>query len=498
MSVLRRVWYPGGTMLDLVLVQPPLSRRDRYGVLAAGGSSLPPFGLAWLAAVARADGYRVAIVDAEAEGLGTASTVARLMELGAPVVGLTATTISIGHAAAVAADLRAAGYAGSVIVGGAHVTAAPEATLGAWPAFDLAVLGEGEATLRELMPLLLDGGSRDRCGSVAGLLLRDGDGGLRRTAERPFLSESELAALPLPAWDLLPSLTRVYQPSALRTHRSPSSSLVTSRGCFGRCTFCDNTVFGCRVRSFPASYVADMVERLVTDYGVRDLTMYDDNFVVNRKRLTEFCDLLRTRNLDITWSCNARVDVIDERLAAQVTEAGCWQMSVGIESGSQEILDRECKGETLEQVRRAVGILHDHGIRTKGFFMVGHPGETEETARATIDLALELPLDDFQMSFLTPFPGTAIHAEVDRWGTLDERWDAMNMWTPVFVPHGMTAERLVELQQQAMRRFYFRPRIVARYLVDTLLHPGRIGAVVRGALSLVRALMTRERDVTHS
>lgn len=485
-------------MLDLVLVQPPLSRRDRYGVLAASGSSLPPFGLAWLAAVARADGYRVAILDAEAEGLGTASTVARLLDLGAAVVGLTATTISIGHAAAVAAGLSSAGYGGTVIVGGAHVTAAPEATMRTWPAFDLAVLGEGEATLRELLPLLLDGGSHERLSRVPGLLLRGADGALSRTAERPFLSQDELSALPLPAWDLLPSLTRVYQPSALRTHRSPSSSLVTSRGCFGRCTFCDNTVFGCKVRSFPASYVADMVERLVADYGVRDLTMYDDNFVVNRKRLTEFCDLLRQRHLDVTWSCNARVDVIDEKLAAQVKAAGCWQMSVGIESGSQEILDRECKGETLDQVRRAVGILHRQGIRTKGFFMVGHPGETEETARATLDLALELPLDDFQMSFLTPFPGTAIHAEVDRWGTLDERWDAMNMWTPVFVPHGMTAERLVELQQRAMRRFYFRPRIMLRYLAEVLRHPGRVGAVLRGGLSLVRALVTRKRDVTRA
>jgi len=485
-----------GPSNDIVLVQPPLTRQERYGVLSAGGSCLPPFGLAWLAAVARRDGFRPAIIDAEAEGLGVDATVERILASGAPIVGLTATTISAGRAGTVAAALRDRGFDGILLLGGAHVTAVPEPTLAAYEAFDGAVLGEGEATLAELLPLLLGdsvGKGRDALPSVPGLAVRRPDGTVVRTGERSFLGTDELAALPLPAFDLLPRLDVAYQPSALRTNRLPSSSLVTTRGCGGQCTFCDNTVFGRRIRSFSAEYVIEMVDMLVTDYGVRDLTVYDDNFVVNRKRLAEFCRLLRARGHDVSWSCNARVDVIDDDLVAQIKDAGCWQISVGIESGVQEILDRECKGVTLQQVRRALSILHGRGIRTKGFFMIGHPGETVATADQTLAFALELPLDDFQMSFLTPFPGTCLYHAAAQWGTLDERWDEMNMWTPVFVPHGMTRDQLVTLQRRAMRRFYFRPRVMARYLWTCLTKPAVVGAVLRGGLALLRGVFSSER-----
>ena len=478
-----------GPMIDLLLVQPPLSREERYGVLSAGGSSLPPFGLAWLAATAREMGHSVAILDGEVEGLGESGTVERILSIKARLVGFTATTISIGRAGNIAKGLKEKGFDGKILIGGAHVTAVPEKTLSTYEAFDLAVLGEGEATLRELLPRLLD--DKD-ISEVKGLAIRQ-EQGVKRTPPRPFLELSELAALPLPAFDLLPPLTKAYQPSALRTHRLPSCSLVTTRGCGGQCTFCDNTVFGRRIRAFPAEYITEMVARLVKDYGVRDLTFYDDNFVVNRKRLKHFCSLLKKEKFDLTWSCNARVDVITEELIETVKTAGCWQMSVGIESGDQGILDEECKGITLQQVRKAVNLLANNGIRTKGFFMVGHPGETVETAEKTIRFALELPLDDFQMSFLTPFPGTCIYHEVDKWGTLTENWEEMNMWTPVFIPNGMTREELVQLQSKAMRSFYLRPRIMWRYLMTCLTKPSVIGAVFRGGMALLGGIFSHER-----
>ena len=476
-------------MIDLLLVQPPLSREERYGVLSAGGSSLPPFGLAWLAATAREMGFTVAILDGEVEGLGEEGTIDKVLAARAKVVGFTATTISIGRAGNIAKGLKKRGYEGKILIGGAHVTAVPEKTMQAYEAFDVAILGEGEATLRELLPLLLDGGGID---GVAGLAVRQ-DKEIKRTPPRPFLELSELASLPLPAFDLLPPLTKAYQPSALRTHRLPSCSLVTTRGCGGQCTFCDNTVFGRRIRAFPAEYITEMVARLVKDFGVRDLTFYDDNFVVNRKRLKHFCSLLEKEKFDLTWSCNARVDVITKELIETVKAAGCWQMSVGIESGVQQILDRECKGITIEQVKKAVSLLSANGIKTKGFFMVGHPGETYETAEQTIRFALDLPLDDFQMSFLTPFPGTCIYHEVEKWGTLSENWEEMNMWTPVFIPKGMTREELVTLQSKAMRSFYLRPRIMWRYLMTCLTKPSVIGAVFRGGMALLGGIFSKER-----
>jgi len=513
-------------MQHLILVQPPLSKKERYGVLSSGGSCLPPFGLAWLASVLVEDGYKVSIIDSEALVLTPEEVVKTIIEKDPSVVGFTATTISVNRSYNVAKMLKEAGYKGQVLIGGPHVTAVPEDTLRKFPIFDLAVLGEGEKTIRELFPLLLDNKSRlqeklteqsdlsddkpvdsdiEQSGllstnslsaaikAIKGIAFIDETGSFVRNPDREYLSKDELAKMPLPAFELLPPLDSAYQPSALRSHRLPSSSLITTRGCGGKCTFCDNTVFGTRIRSFSAEYIIEMVRILVEKYGIRDITFYDDNFVVNKKRLKEFCALLKENFPDLSWSCNARVDVITEELVSLVKEHGCWQMSVGIESGVQEILDVECKGITIEQVKKAVGLLNKYGIKTKGFFMIGHPNETEETIKKTIDFALSLPLDDFQMSFLTPFPGTCIYKNIEQWGVLDAKWDEMNMWTPVFIPFGLTRDRLITLQASALRKFYFRPRIILRYLKTCILTPSVAGAVFRGGLSLLKGVFSSRR-----
>jgi radical SAM superfamily enzyme YgiQ (UPF0313 family) len=487
-------------MKDMILIQPPLSRKERYGVLSSSGSCLPPFGLAWLGAVLEEDGFTVSVIDSEALLLDCNEVVKQVLLESPSVVGLTGSTISIGRAGKVAAQLRSAGYQGFILLGGPHVTACPEDTIRRFPDFNILVIGEGEKTLRELFPLLIEASKEDsvklndRIKAVRGIAFIDEENKFIKTEVREYLSPEELGQLPLPSFKLLPPLDSAYQPSALRSHRLPSSSLITTRGCGGKCTFCDNSVFGTRVRGFPANYIIEMVRRFVEDYGIKDITFYDDNFLVNKKRLKEFCALLKNDFPQVSWSCNARVDVITEELVTLVKENGCWQMSVGIESGVQDILDVEYKGITLQQVEKAVNLLHKHGIKTKGFFMIGHPGETEESVQKTIDFALSLPLDDFQMSFLTPFPGTCIYHNASSYGELSVNWDEMNMWTPVFVPFGFTRQRLIELQSSALRKFYFRPRIVLRYLWTCIRTPSLAGAVFRGGLSLLKGVFSSKRS----
>lgn len=473
---------------DVLFLHPPTSLEDRYGVLSSGGSSLPPFGLAWLAAAAREAGFEAAILDAAAETLDLEGTLARIGAHRGAVLAMTATTLSLHRAEAVAAEARRRGLVSAVLLGGPHASAVPEATLAACPSVDLLVLGEGERTLVEILPEILDRGIAAARGA-AGTFCRDADGGFVQGPPRPPIEN--LDELPLPAFDLLPDLTRHYQTSALRSRHFPGSSLVTSRGCFGRCTFCSRSVFGRKVRAFSADYVMAMIRSLVDGWGIREICIYDDNFVADPRRLKRFCELLRAAPFRLTWTCNARVDVVTEESLRRMRDAGCWQISFGVESGVQEILDRECKGITLEKVRATLAVCRRLGIRTKGFFMVGHPGETRETMEATRRFALELPLDDFQMSFLTPFPGTELHDEAGTWGRLDDDWPRMNMWTPVFVPEGLTADDLVAAQKRAIRSFYLRPRVILRYLLVALSSPRRFVAVLRGAWAFVKALFAR-------
>jgi len=468
--------------LPALLVTPPVTLEERYGSLSSAGSSLPPFALMWLAATARQEGFESAILDAEAERLTVDLAVRRILEIDPFVVGFTASTLSISRAAAVASKLKEARPDILTVIGGPHFTALPEKTLSLYDGFDLGAYGEGERTWVEILSCRRDSGDPAR---IQGVVVRT-PSGFVKTQPRPVIET--LDSLPQPAWDLLPPLTRYYQPSALRQHRLPASSLVTTRGCFGRCTFCDNSVFGRRVRAFSAEYVMEMVRYLVDRWGVRTITFYDDNFVHHRQRLKNLLDQL-AGSFDLTWSANCRVDVVDPECLAEMKKAGCWQLSWGIESGAQEILDREAKHVTIDQIRRALGWAHDLSISNKGFFIIGHPGETTRTIEKTIELALDLPLDDFQMSFLTPFPGTEIHAESSKYGVLDEDWDRMNMWTPVFVPHGLTRDELIHWQKTAIRKFYFRPRILARYLSE-LTSWSRWKAFLRGAWAVLKALLS--------
>ena len=471
-----------------VLVNPPVSLQERYGRLATAGSSLPPFALMWLAAAARNQGFDSAIVDAEAEILGPDETAKRILDLNPSAVGFTASTLSIDKAAAVAKLIKEASPRTPCVIGGPHFNAAPFKTLELFPDFDMGAIGEGEDTWVDLLNCFQAG---DDLRKVKGMLLRQ-DGTVVQTLPRPI--EEDMDRIPMPAWDLLPDLTSHYQPSAMRQHRSPASSLVTTRGCFGKCNFCDTSVFGQRVRGFSADYVFEMIRYLVEQHGVRYITFYDDNFAHQKNRLRKLMDKLKDAAYDLTFSVNSRVDVVNPETLGLLAESGCWQISWGIESGSQEILDKTAKHVTVEQIRKALAWSHEAGINNKGFFIMGHAGETLQSIQETIDLALELPLDDFQMSFMTPFPGTEIHTNLDQYGVMDENWKDMNMWTPVFVPHGLTKADLIRWQKTAIRKFYFRPHIIMNYLksIDSL---ARFQALSRGFITVLKALILTDEGI---
>jgi len=148
------------------------------------------------------------------------------------------------------------------------------------------------------------------------------------------------------------------------------------------------------------------------------------------------------------------------------------------------------KGITLEQITQAAVWTHRAGIRTRGFFMIGHPTETEESIRETIDLAKSIPIDDFQITFFTPFPGSEIHGEIERYGSFDGQWPRMNMWEPLFVPKDLTREQLIYWQRRAFREFYLRPRTIWHY-VRLMRNPHHAVKLLRGGITLLEGLWSK-------
>ena len=468
----------------ILFATPPVSLEERYGSLAAAGSSAPALGILCLAAVARRAGYPCAVIDAAALNLDLSAFLARVAEIRPRILALSATTLSIVHAAGAAEKVKELVPAVTVIVGGPHVSAIPGETLERFPVFDVAVVGEGEETLLDLLGALESG--RD-AGAVRGIVYRDGHA-VRATGRRLFIGD--LDSLPFPAWDLLPGFPRQYAPPVFKTRRLPAASLVTSRGCPNRCIFCDRSVFGTSCHAYSADYVVAMIEELHRDYGVREFAFEDDTFVTFRRRLAEICEQLIEKRLDVSWSCLGRVNHVTPELLALMKRAGCWQVSFGIESGSEAILAAIRKNVTRGEIRGALVASRAAGLLNKGFFIVGHPGETRETLRETIDFALELPLDDISVAMLTPFPGTEIFDRAAEFGILDSDWSRMSLLNAVFVPHGLCADDLARAQKELIRRFYLRPRVVANYLGRVARNPAMMGGVGRSFLSFLRSIRT--------
>jgi len=443
----------------IVFVHPPLSLEKRYGTLAQAGYTEPPFGLCYLAAVTRQRGLNTSIVDAQALNLDVPETVTAILSAAPDYVGITITTQLIVSATTIAREIKQRNPDIKVIVGGAHVTALPKETLLDNLHFDFGVIGEGEQTLIELLDALEEA---KELKSVSGLVAREPANGTFLTGKRPMIRN--LDELPYPAFDLLPNMVKYYRVTTQTVNRLPALSLITSRGCPGKCTFCDTSVHGHVPRAHSAEYVADLMTTLNKEYGARTIFFDDDNFLIFKPRLKELAKILKSRQLDLTWSCMARVDTVDLETLEVAKSGGCWQINYGIETGSQKILDFYRKNITLEQVERAIVLTKKAGLRTKGFIMFGNPLETTESIKTTIDFIKRLDLDDVSISFFTPFPGSGIYEEVEKYGKFDKDWERMSCFDIVFVPHGFTEQELRGWVRTAYRQFYFRPKIILSYL----------------------------------
>ena len=465
----------------LVLATPPVDAAERYGPFAGAGSTEPAFGLVCLAAVCRQAGAAVTIVEASALELAPAVALRSILAADPTVVGFTATTSGVLRAAQLAAELKAVRPGVLAVLGGCHATALPAETLAACPAFDLAAVGEGEDTLRAILERVAAG---DACpADLPGTAVRAGD---RVVVNPPRPPIDDLDILPLPAWDLLPGFPRAYHPSPARLRRWPCASVVFTRGCPNTCLFCDRSVFGNRCRGYSPARAVALVRDLHDRYGVRELLIEDDTFVIAKSRVHEFCERLIAGGPAVSWSCLGRADRVDPDLLRLMRRAGCWHIAYGIESGDPALLEAMHKRLDLEAIRRAVAWSREAGLRTKGFFMVGFPGETPESLARTRSFALTLPLDDISVMQMTPFPGSELYRVAAEAGTVDRDWRRMNVVNTVFVPHGLTRDELEQARADLLRAFYLRPGVLWRQAAHLLAHPRSVPAMARGVLAFRR------------
>ncbi len=372
------------------------------------------------------------------------------------VLGLSCMTHNVAEAYRIARAVHERLPAVHVVIGGVHACTVPAEVAAECP-FAHVMAGEGE----ESFPLLLDAyEGRARLEDVPGLYRTEG-GRLRSNPPRPI---SDLDTLPLPAYDLVDFSKYTFGAHGLYFRRKPLTALVTSRGCPFRCSFCAKTALtGYSWRPRSAEGVLDEIEMLTRDYGIREIHFEDDNMALDPKRLEAICNGLIGRGIDISWKCPHGIYAshLPPETFALMRRSGCYSLSFGVESGSDEVLAKAGKAGDTASIRRAIEAAHAAGIQCIGFFIFGLEGETPESVRRTIDFAKSLPLDAAQFNLCVPFKGTPIRERYLELGYVtDCALASYDVDHAVVDLPGLPADALRRWRKRAFLEFYLRPGVL--------------------------------------
>ncbi len=413
---------------------------------------MPPLGLMSIAAVLEQNGIQVEIIDCYATPVTPEALVEKIVANPPDAVAFSCTTSSFLEGYHIAGMLKEKRPEIVTVVGGAHACTIGPPLLDSFPAIDYLVIGEGEQTMLELAWAGFKGAEH-----IPGVAHRGVDGKGVLPSQRELIAD--LDELPFPSYHRLPLFPKRYNLPLFSYPKAPNTSIISSRGCPYSCSYCDRSVFARGFRFNSPEYIVEHVAMLHRDYGIRHTFFYDDLFTFDRGRVAKFCELKEKKGLRVGYNCIARLEHVDQELLALLKRSGCWQVNFGIESGDPEVLKKHRKFFGLDEVGRKLQMVRDAGMRVKGLFMVGLPGEDETAIRRTIDYALSLPLDEINVTKFTPFPGAPVYRTIRDHGVFEENWPLMNCMNFVFVPHGMTKAQLEGLYDEFIRRFYRRSKI---------------------------------------
>jgi anaerobic magnesium-protoporphyrin IX monomethyl ester cyclase len=437
--------------MRIVLVHPAGSnwfpgKKD----ITATANRMAPLGLLSIAAYLEREGHTVFVHDCLGPHAlpGIRENVKMVLRHSPEMVGFSTTTSGFLDGWEMAAAVKEARPEVLTVFGGVHVSAMGGRLLERFPHIDYLCPGEGEATLAELAA------KADPAG-IEGLIWKEGE---QVVVNVPRAHLPDLDCLPFPAYEKLSGFPRGYNLPLFNTIRFPGATMVTSRGCPYQCSYCDRSVFKRGYRYNSPEYIYRHMQYLHKHFGVRHINIYDDLFTADRGRIEELCDMLIRNPPGVQFNCAVRVGHADRELLRTLKLSGCLMVSVGIESADPDILRRHKAGVTIEEVRKTVALIQEEGLRAKGLFMMGLPGDSEDSIRRTSDFVISLGLDDMNMAKFTPFPGAPIWETIRDEGEFNEEWRLMNCLNFVFIPRGIASrERLDQLFNEHVKRFYSDP-----------------------------------------
>jgi len=449
-----------------LLINPPVSTEVVYGKFARGGSNQPPLSLCYIASYLMREGKDVRILDAAKLRLSVKDIMKEISDYGPKIIGFHTCTPYFNAVKSLASQIKSAWPDILVIGGGPHFLGEPVCNIEN-SELDIIVVGEGEQTCLEIVEGLEGYGIHDfllgPVQEIKGVVYRRNGTG-KKNAPREFIQDID--TIPHPARHLLPSFD-TYRLSVANYKRLPATAMVTSRGCPFRCTFCINSILKEKVRLHSTDYVIEEVDELITRYNMREICFVDDVLTVNKDRTYQLCEKLAQRKDKLIWSCNIKVGLVDKKLLKTMKESGCWMVMVGIESGNQKIIDTIRKNFKLEQAVDLCNWCKEVKLMVHPNFIIGHPGETEETINQTVNFAKKLYSHYSLFTLMVPYPGTELWDTAEKYGKLKvDNFDYFTLGNehPCFIPYGLSEKLLLKKRKEAYRKCYLNFSMVMRHL----------------------------------
>ena len=418
---------------------------------------MPSLGLGYLAAVLSRDGHEVRILNCMKEGMTFDDFGAYIQGETFDLIGFQVFSYDLNSVKEHLAIIRRSSAGSVVVAGGPHPSGDPAGTMAFLPELDYAFQGEAEIGL----PLLVAGLVRGEVdhGSIPGLIWRSGES----VQSNPPAAVRDLDSLPMPAWDLLAPETYPEAPHGAFARQFPVAPIIVSRGCPSRCTFCAGaTINGRTVRRRSIDNVLQEL-RALHDRGIREFHIEDENFTLVGSYVLEFCRRLQAEQLHMSWSLpsGVRLDTLNREMLLAMAEAGCYSLAVGIEFGTDRILQLTLKGSSVAMIRQKLELFRGTGIKVTGFFMFGIPGETPAEMGETARFSRSLPLDRAQFNIFMPLPGSREWDKLKAAGKLsDVAWDRFFVHDVAYTDGSVSAAQYKRIQRVAVLRFYLRPRIL--------------------------------------
>jgi len=427
--------------MKILLINPDFTQRF-YGriLLRFAIFRKPVLSLAAIASTLIQAGHKVKILDLDLPKINDNFLCQTIKEWKPNIVGITGTTPLYSEMIRLSRIIKNVDSSVTVVVGGHHATACPESFIKV-NSIDILVLGEGDFSFLEVA-------AGKNLSEIKGIYYKNNNE-IRHNSHRELIAN--LDNLPFPAWKLY--RLNEYRSSRITARASPCGSIETSRGCVYNCIYCSKVVFGNRFRTKSPERVVDEMEYM-TKVGFKEIHVQDDGLSIDLNRAKEICDLILRRNLRFPWVLfnGIRVDNIDFELLHKLKEAGCYRISLGIESGDQHVLNLCRKGITIDQIKQAVRLIKSVGLETFGFFMIGLPGESKRSLEKTIDFAKELNLDLCKFTFAIPYPGTLLYEEWDRKGYIKS-----TEWSDYFFHNPILSKKIFEhpdLDWRTLHKYY--------------------------------------------